>query len=252
MKTYLYTLLLFALMGLSGCRPAGSPAARYAVRGLDISHYQGVIDWTTLDAAAYDFIFIKASEGASLQDSLFAYNWSAARARGLRRGAYHFFRPEVSPSVQAANFFNRVDLLPGDLPPVLDVEDRGNLSPEELVAAVTDLGNILRDRYGVWPILYTGQHFYNRFFAGHFTHYPLWLARYDTREPVTVCGRDYQFWQYSCRGKVAGIAGPVDENIFTGRLLDLSLLCLSGPALPGQDIAGTPAPPLPSGADGSR
>lgn len=215
---------------MTACLPDGSDAGdRFAVKGIDVSHYQGDINWKKLARDGHDFAFIKASEGKKLKDDFFAHNWAAAGEAGLRRGAYHFFRPEISPVKQAANFFRQVNLRPGDLPPVLDVEDRGNLSPEELVAAVKSWADLAEARYGVKPIIYSGQNFYNSFLAGQLNDYPLWLARYDAAAPVTVCGRDFQFWQYTDEGRLPGINGHVDRNVFYGTHLELALLCIPAP-----------------------
>lgn len=200
-----------------------------------MSHYQGAIDWDELAADGHDFAFMKATEGKELKDKTFFTNWTQAGKTGMRRGAYHFFRPEVKAEQQARNFFAAVQLAPGDLPPVIDVEDLGKLSVKELITRVTRLAEMMEIRYGVKPIIYTGQNFYNRFLAGQFDDYPLWLARYDVDEPVTVCGRTYHFWQYTDRGKLPGINGRVDRNVFMGSHLDLAMLCLppslgAGPA----------------------
>lgn len=204
---------------------------RYEVVGVDVSHYQGAIDWDELAADGHDFAFIKATEGKELKDKAFFTNWTLAGKTGMRRGAYHFFRPEIKAEQQARNYFAAVQLAPGDLPPVIDVEDLGKLSAKQLVSRVTRLAEMMEIRYGVKPIIYTGQNFYNRYLAGQFDDYPLWLARYDADEPVTVCGREYHFWQYTDRGKLPGIHGRVDQNVFLGTHLDLVMLCL--PPSPG-------------------
>lgn len=226
-----YPLLLLPLVLLAACQTDGlDVAARYEVTGVDVSHYQGVIDWEALAADGHDFAFIKATEGKELRDEAFAANWTLAARTGMRRGAYHFFRPEVSVDAQALNFFATVDLQPGDLPPVIDVERLGKLSAAQLVSRVKQLAQMLEIHYGVKPIIYTGQHFYNRFLAGQFDEFPLWLARYDHAEPVTVCGRTYNFWQYTDAGELPGVVGKIDRNVFFGSHLDLALLCVP-PAL---------------------
>lgn len=201
---------------------------------MDVSHYQGRIDWEELAAAGPAFAFLKATEGAGFRDEHFAQNWIGAGAAGLHRGAYHFFRPHVPVEQQARNFRQTVDLRPGDFPPVLDVEDRGGLSAKELVRRVRALSDLLHLHYGRRPILYTGQHFYNRYLAGRFDDHPLWLARYGDEEPVTVCGRTYHFWQYTDRGRLPGVRGRVDRNVFLGNYLDLALLCLPPKASGGE------------------
>ncbi|MEM9525971.1 MAG: GH25 family lysozyme [Bacteroidota bacterium] len=235
MRILLYCLPLAVL---TACLPDRPDAAdRYAVTGVDVSHYQGVIDWKALAADGHAFAFIKATEGKQLKDVAFAANWVEAGRTGMRRGAYHFFRPEVAPATQAKNFFSTVTLHPGDLPPVLDVEDRGRLSPAQLVVAVKKWATLAEATYGVRPIIYTGQNFYNRFLAGQLDEYPLWLARYDYDEPITVCGRGYSFWQYTDRGRLPGVVGNIDRNVFLGEYLDLALLCIPAPAAGQEDLA---------------
>ena len=223
---------------LAACFPdTRDVSADYAVVGIDVSRYQGVIDWRRVARDGHDFAFIKSTEGRELRDPRFTRNWEEARRVGLRRGAYHFFRPEVPAPQQAINFFRHTELLPGDLPPVLDVEERGNLSPTQLVKAVRKWAEMAEDHYGVKPIIYSGQHFYNRFLAGQLTEYPLWLARYDVQAPVTVSGRSYQFWQYTDAARVPGIRGRVDRNVFLGSHLDLALLCIPPPPSESERVA---------------
>lgn len=218
-------LLLLPLAALTSCLPDSPDVAdRYEVTGVDVSHYQGAIDWDALAADGHDFAFIKATEGKELQDKAFFANWALAGRTGMRRGAYHFFRPEVTPDAQALNFLSAVELQPGDLPPVIDVEDIGRLSAAQLVTRVKQLAQMLEIRFGVKPIIYTGQNFYNRYLAGQFDDFPLWLARYDQDEPVTVCGRTFNFWQYTDDGKLPGVVGKIDRNVFLGTHLDLMLL----------------------------
>ncbi|WP_253932177.1 glycoside hydrolase family 25 protein [Lewinella sp. W8] len=220
-------LLLMVLCVTTACGPDfRDPGEVFEVRGVDVSHYQGVIDWEALAKDNHHFSFIKATEGRELRDKAFAANWSSAGQWGFCRGAYHFFRPEVPASIQARHFFDVVELEVGDLPPVLDVEERGRLSPADLVTSVKQWLKMAELHYGVKPILYTGQNFYNRYLAGQFDEYPLWIARYDAEEPVTVCGRDYQFWQYTDEGQLPGVVGDVDRNVFYGTRIDLALLCI--------------------------
>ena len=222
-------------------------SARYAVSGFDVSRYQGVVNWDSVAATGQQFVFIKASEGWNHRDRAFRANWTEAGRAGIRRGAYHFFLPHTSVERQLSNFIDLVKLQPGDLPPVLDVEHRGDLSGPELVAHVRQWLELAEDHYGVKPILYTGLNFYNRNLAGQFNEYPLWLARYDDREPVTVCGRPYQFWQYTNEAAAPGIVGAVDHNVFTGTLAQLDALCVPFPERhPDPLAAGDAVTPLPN------
>ncbi|MEE0689461.1 MAG: GH25 family lysozyme, partial [Bacteroidaceae bacterium] len=133
----------------------------YNIRGLDISHYQGQIDWETLRNSSMNndpirFVFIKATEGMSLMDDNFNLNFYQAKKNDFIRGTYHFFVPDIDPVKQAQFYLHQVHLEPGDLPPVLDVEHTGKCSAKELQRNVKKWLDIVEQRYGVKPILYTG------------------------------------------------------------------------------------------------
>ena len=223
-------IAFFALLAVLQSCSREEVGDRYEVGGIDVSRYQGVVDWDSVAHAGHQFVFIKASEGWTHRDVAFRANWAEAGRAGIRRGAYHFFLPHVSVEQQLSNFIDLVKLQPGDLPPVLDVESRGELTAEEFVAQVREWLQLAEDHYGVRPIIYTGLNFYNRHLAGQFDDNPLWLARYDRREPVTICGRPFQFWQYTDRAATPGIVGAVDRNVFTGTLAQLDSLCVPYPA----------------------
>jgi lysozyme len=197
------------------------------VTGIDVSRYQAQINWTKVADTGLDFAFVKATEGGDHQDELFSTNWNALELSGIRRGAYHFYRPAVNPKLQAENFFTTVGhLTAGDLPPVLDVETRGKTPSSEFVDDIKTWLLLAEARYGAKPILYTGQNFYNRFLAGHFPDYPVWIARYKKETPSLADGRAFQFWQFSDKGKLPGIDGHVDVNVFTGTALELAILSI--------------------------
>lgn len=222
--SWLYFLLL---LGLNSCVSDQHPAQVYEVKGIDVSRYQAQIDWKRVAETGLDFAFVKASEGEDHEDELFAANWNALAQTGIRRGAYHFYRPSVEPKLQAENFFAKVGhLAPGDLPPVLDVETRGQVPNSEFIEDVKTWLLLAETRYGAKPILYTGQNFYNRFLAGHFPDYPVWIARYNKEIPALADGRTFHFWQFSDKGKLPGIEGHVDVNVFTGTALDLAMLAI--------------------------
>lgn len=225
LRLLIHTLLVVASgLYLAGCMLAPHDEILYEKKGIDVSHYQGLIDWGELSTEGLEFVFIKATEGETLRDPAFLYNWKEAGETDMRRGAYHFFRPSVNAGAQAQHYINTVELKPGDFPPVLDVEEKGRLSSEQLVSAIREWAALIELRYEVKPIIYTGQNFYNRHLAGQVDDYPLWLARYDRDEPVTVCGRPYQFWQFSDEGSSPGVLGAIDRNVFTGSYVEWSEL----------------------------
>lgn len=226
---YLLNILL-PLFVLTACEGPPTPRlARYSVHGIDVSHYQSRINWAELDSLTVHFAFIKATEGISYADSLFERNWEALGATDIRRGAYHFFRPEAPPGEQARHFVRTVTLKTGDLPPVLDIELIGSLPKYELVRRLRVWLDIVENNMGVKPIIYTNLYFYNRHLAGHFTGYPLWIARYHDREPILADGNDWAFWQYGKQGRLPGIRGHVDFNVFNGTLEQLDSLRIPNP-----------------------
>lgn len=223
-KRLIHIPLLCAL--LIACERETVRRVDFAVEGIDVSHYQSHIDWPTVADQGMQFAFVKATEGATHVDSLFCRNWDEMRQAGLVRGAYHFYRPRTPAELQAIQFIHRVELAPGDLPPVLDVEVLDGVSNDLLLDGLRTWLFLAELHYGVKPILYTNLKFYNRHLAGHFTDYPLWIARYNEREPVLACGSAWDFWQYGNRGTLPGIDGYVDFNVFSGdslALLDLTI-----------------------------
>lgn len=216
------TMMAFAI----ACERPTARMTDYVVQGIDVSHYQSRVDWTAVAQQDIHFAFIKATEGVTLKDSLYEYNWDATRQAGIKRGAYHFFYPSLPSDEQARNFITSVTLQQGDLPPVLDVEVLGSGDKINLITGIRDWLYRVEIQYGIKPILYTNLKFYNKYLAGHFEDYPIWIARYSYRQPRLACGRDWQFWQYGNLGELDGIDGPVDFNVFTGSLKDLERLCV--------------------------
>ncbi len=226
----LSSISLFWLV-LTACEgPPTVRLERYTVHGIDVSHYQSRVDWAGISALPVHFAFVKATEGTTYTDSLFNLNWTALKQSGIRRGAYHFFRPEAPPGEQARHFARTVQLDNGDLPPVLDVELIGGLPKPELVRRLQIWLDIVESHFSVKPIIYTNLHFYNRNLAGHFSEYTLWIARYHAKEPKLADGADWHFWQYGKHGRLTGIKGHVDFNVFRGSLAALDSLCIPGPS----------------------
>jgi lysozyme len=202
----------------------------YEVRGIDISHYQDRINWeklrnATIGDAPVSFVFIKATEGEKMLDDNFNENFAQARRNDIIRGAYHFFIPGISPRRQADFFLRQAQLEPGDLPPILDVEKNGNLTPEQLRRDVLTWLNMAEKKYGAKPILYTGYKFKMQYLnTPEFDVYPYWIAHYYV-DKLEYTGK-WTFWQHTDCGKVSGIRGFVDCNIFNGSLQELEALTL--------------------------
>lgn len=205
-------------------------AREYTVRGIDISHYQSQISWPTLNEANIQghlitFVFIKATEGTSFLDKTFTHNFAAARDNGYIRGAYHYFRPDIDALRQAEFFIQHVPLQAGDLPPVLDVEEAGSLTAQQLAHGVSLWLRVVETYYGVKPIIYTGLHFRKTYLDNPiFDDYPFWIAHYY-REKLDE-GLSWLFWQYNDCGIIDGIQGSVDFDIFNGTVDELRDLTL--------------------------
>lgn len=222
----IFILCLLFLLSATGCNSLAYQLKQFAVKGIDVSHYQEYINWDSVSHQKLDFVFVKATEGITLSDSLFENNWQEINRVGLRRGAYHFFRPSFSAEQQALNFIRNVPLDNGDLPPVLDVEVLDGASKIEVLAGMYTWLYMVEIAYGVKPVIYTNQIFYNTYLAGHFTDYPLWIARYNVRQPKLADGRKWNFWQYGDGTNLPGIAGKVDFNVFHGSAEELEHMCI--------------------------
>jgi lysozyme len=199
-----------------GAPPTCAPPS--AARGIDVSYYQPVVAWRRLRAAGIEFAFIRVSDGATIADPKFSQHWVGARRAGLLRGAYQFFRPEESSIAQADVLIAALRRDPGELPPVIDVEVTGGATPEQLVARVRAWLDRVRAELGVEPIIYTGPELWRDGAGGaDLTSQPLWLAHYTAGCPtVPPAWTHWTFWQYTDRGTIDGIDGPVDLNLFAG------------------------------------
>ncbi|RYF90987.1 MAG: glycoside hydrolase family 25 protein [Chitinophagaceae bacterium] len=192
----------------------------YTIHGIDVSRYQKTIGWRLVKDMQVDdirigFAFMKATEGMDRVDPQFKRNWTQAKKAGIPRGAYHFFIASRSGKAQAAHFLENVRLRPGDLPPVLDVEQTNGASVTDLQQRVADWLMMVEKAYKVKPIIYTNVDFYKNFLAGRFDDYPLWVAHYLVKDKPRI-KRPWQFWQHSERGRANGIDAFVDFNVFNG------------------------------------
>lgn len=192
----------------------------YGIHGIDVSRYQQVINWNSVrdmrvEGVAIGFAFIKATEGNVNVDRYFRRNWRKSREARLTRGAYHFFIATKNGRTQAENFIKTVNLSPGDLPPVLDIEQTYGVPGVQLRKRVREWLDIVEEHYKVKPVIYTNVDFYRRHLGDEFDEYPLWVAHYLQKRRPRI-HRDWIFWQHSELGKVNGISSNVDFNVFNG------------------------------------
>jgi lysozyme len=199
---------------------AGTSPGFANVRGLDVSHYQGTIDWDLVAQAGIAFAFIKATQGTTNFDPQFQTNWNGAHAAGVLRGAYHFYQPGDDPHQQAVSFLSAVQPEPGELPPVLDVELPGESS--EIISGIEVWLATVEQAIGKIPILYTSPGFWSELGVSSFGRFPLWVAEYGVTSPKIPEGwSTWAFWQDSENGSVPGIDTPVDLDLFQGTLQEL-------------------------------
>jgi lysozyme len=195
------------------------------LKGIDVSHYQGNVNWQDVKAAGCAFAYAKATEGASIIDPTFNTNWAGINDAGLLRGAYHFYRAEQNSTQQAQHFLSVVKLQPGDLPPMLDFELNDGVMGSALTSGVQNWLDIVAEGLGVTPFIYTMTYFWNQHMNDQFGKYPLWLARYNSVPGALPAGwSKWTFWQYSQSLPITGVTGDVDHDYFNGTLGDLQAL----------------------------
>jgi lysozyme len=198
-------------------------AHSFPVHGIDVSKWQGEIDWAEVKRAGTAFAFIKATEGGDHLDERFHENWRQAKAHGIPRAAYHFVF-WCRPAHEQADWFTRN--VPSDkdaLPPVLDVEWNGHsrtcpkkIDPDLARRKIATMLNAMEKHTGKRPIIYTDIPFHADVLEGHFKDYTYWLRSVAAEPHERYENRDWLFWQYTTTGRVPGIRGPVDRNAFAG------------------------------------
>ena len=204
---------------------------KYNIHGIDVSYYQGKIDWKKVremkeDDVKITFAIIKASEGVMSVDPYFQRNWREAAKAGIVCGAYHFFRPQKSGEWQARFFLQTVKFETGDLPPVVDIEQLNGVDPEQMRKELKAFIRIVEKRTHVKPIIYSGLTFYKDYLRGYFDAYPLWIAHYHQPKLNLDASTKWYFWQHSDRAKITGINHVVDFNAFKGDSTSFSQLLI--------------------------
>lgn len=205
--------------------------AGYEIHGIDISHYQVDIDWGLLSNAMVNgcpvrFVIMKSTEGTGKLDETFYENYQSAGDYGFIRGAYHFWSNKSSARDQAYFFLKKVHLNDGDLPPVLDVEHKPKeQSVEDFQRDILTWLHIVEDKYHVKPIIYTYYKFKQSYLSAPvFDDYPYWIAHYYV-EKIEYKG-PWKFWQHTDAGRLPGIKGYVDLNIYNGSYYDLKQMTI--------------------------
>jgi lysozyme len=199
--------------------PPGVPA-----EGIDVSAYQPTVDWQHVLASGVSFAFIKATEGTGIVDRSFASHWLGAKAAGLLRGPYHFFRPQQDAAAQARAFLAQLTSDPGELPPVIDVELSDRVSGGQIQDGVSVFVDAIRQALG-HVIVYTMPGFWNTLPARPdiTAKSDLWVAHWGVHSPMSCFGYSrWTFWQYTNLATIPGIPGTgMDANRFNGTIDDL-------------------------------
>lgn len=186
--------------------------------GIDVSKYQNNIDIDKLDNSV-TFVVMKATESNNKIDPKFHHNWELFEKKKVLRGAYHYFRPEVSGYQQAKLFLKTVNFKSGYMLPVIDVEysKRWRKLSKRGTQNLNEMINCIEKELKVTPIIYTSASFWDQFIDKHFLHYHhihfLWLADYREQIKLPKKWNEWTMWQYSNKGRIEGIKTHVDLNM---------------------------------------
>jgi len=230
--------IFFTLALLAGCskgvpnkmlqadsdpHPGVARAHAMPVQGIDISKYQGDIDWARVRNDGIRFAYLKVSEGGDHVDDRFYDNWSKSAGAGIPRGAYHFMYWCRTASEQAVWFTQAVPQDATQLPPVLDVEWNNasatcpkHIPRDDAIAKIKKMLEIMEYHTGKRPIIYTDINFHRDVLEGQFPGYEFWLRSVAAEPDERYSDRSWKFWQYTATGRVPGIKGSVDRNAFNG------------------------------------
>jgi lysozyme len=247
-------------VALSGCANGDGPLdafnsdlprpVDYPVHGIDVSKFQGDIDWNAVANSGVKFAWIKATEGGDHADERFQANWDGAKAAGVPRGAYHFVYWCRQPMEEMAFFEQNAPVEPDALPPVLDVEAtptsktcHKHLTQEGAVADMRAMLQEMERHYGKRPIIYTTVDFYQAILAdGSLSEYPIWVRSTKYHPSVKYGGRAWRFWQYQSDARIAGISVNVDRDAFAGSAEQWQAF-LRDPSTLSRPASGSPNPP---------
>lgn len=194
-------------------------AQEYPIKGFDVSHHQGDIQWQSISPQEFKFVYLKATEGGDFKDRKFQDNWLKAREQGFLVGAYHFYRLCRDGQIQAQNFIETVPKKTDSLPPVIDLEYDSTCintyTREQLLKEIQVMHDQLYQHYGLQPIFYTSKAFYNIVLVDKFKQTPLWIREYQG-QPELKGNPKWTFWQHTSQGQIKGIPTLVDLNVFQG------------------------------------
>jgi len=194
--------------------------------GMDVSRYQGKIDWQQIKKEGkIQFVFIKATQGKSLTDPLYWKNYFGSKNHQILCGSYHYFIPYLDGALQAEHFLANSKIEKGDLRPVLDIEDMHWKGPAALRKEIDRFIQVVKQKTGQEVILYSGNNFYKKYLKNYYPHHTAWIAHYKIANINHHINR-WHIWQYTETGKVKGVPGNVDLNLFNGTLQEFKMQLL--------------------------
>lgn len=194
-----------------GSKIVGKVNTKYR-EGIDVSRYQGMINWEMVATEEISYAYMKATEGATLVDVTYHRNIKEARKHGISVGSYHFYRPNISIDAQFDNLTSTVLKEDQDLVPIIDIEHRGSVSEDQFISDLRIFIERVAAHYGKKPLLYTFHNFYNKHLVGQFPDYHFMIARYRSDAPTLNDYKEYIMWQYTSSGSISGIRGNVDRS----------------------------------------
>lgn len=183
--------------------------------GIDVSRHQDTINWDMVECdTCVKFVYVKATEGATLTDPFYHRNMQGAQRHNIKVGCYHYFSTKSTIAAQFNNFSRRFKQYHQDLIPMIDVEDRGTWERSQLIDSVKAMADMIESELKVKPMIYSTPQFYNANLAPQFNSYPLYIGRYSTSKPQLKWGAKFTVWQYSDHGIITGINRYVDLCVF--------------------------------------
>lgn len=214
------------------------PAFKEGIYGIDVSHWQGSIDWTKplkgTNNTDIDFVIVKATQGSQYLDSQFKNNWAGAKKAGMKVGAYHFYIYADDPAEQASNFLKNVDWTKGDIRPIIDLEldcascTTPGISNEDLVKDLKIFIAAVKKKTGLDPIIYSYGSFYDTYLRADFAAYDVWLADYTTIAPSVIpvypnqegsVNPTYVLWQFTDKQSIQGWTERVDASLLPSQFI---------------------------------
>jgi lysozyme len=256
----LLATLAGALLALGGCGPAaegesesvGSTSEAVTVcaqgnviEGVDVSHWDGTINWAQAHSAGIAFTIAKATEADGYVDPTFATNRQNAKAAGVAIGAYHFFRANVDPTTQANHFLDTIGSVePGELSPTLDLETTDGIGGSTIAQRAVTFMQAVQARTGRVQFVYTSPSFFNSTIGApaSFAPFLLWIANWQVNCPdVPSVWSDWTVWQYTDSGSVSGMPTAVDRDRFDGTVEELQcagVTCATGTCVAGICVGG--------------